>query len=139
MSPLVQFIQNNLMLIVVAFVSGGMLLWPLVRRSTGGPYVTPQQATHLINREDAIVVDVRDPGEYGAGHILGAKNVPLARIEDGANDLAKRKEKPVIVYCDTGNRGSKAIAALKKQGFARVSNLSGGIGAWQQAGLPVEK
>ena len=139
MSPLVQFIQNNLMLIVVAFVSGGMLLWPLVRRSTGGPYVTPQQATHLINREDATVVDVRDPGEYGAGHILGAKNVPLARIEDGANDLAKRKEKPVIVYCDTGNRGSKAIAALKKQGFARVSNLSGGIGAWQQAGLPVEK
>ena len=139
MSPLVQFIQNNLMLIVVAFVSGGMLLWPLVRRSTGGPYVTPQQATHLINREDATVVDVRDPGEYGAGHILGAKNVPLARIEDGANDLAKRKEKPVIVYCDTGNRGSKAIAALKKQGFARVSNLNGGIGAWQQAGLPVEK
>jgi len=139
MSPLVQFIQNNLMLIVVAFVSGGMLLWPLVRRSTGGPYVTPQQATHLINREDATVVDVRDPGEYGAGHILGAKNVPLARIEDGANDLAKRKERPVIVYCDTGNRGSKAIAALKKQGFARVSNLSGGIGAWQQAGLPVEK
>ena len=139
MSPLVQFIQNNLMLIVVAFVSGGMLLWPLVRRSAGGPYVTPQQATHLINREDATVVDVRDPGEYGAGHILGAKNVPLARIEDGANDLAKRKEKPVIVYCDTGNRGSKAIAALKKQGFARVSNLSGGIGAWQQAGLPVEK
>jgi rhodanese-related sulfurtransferase len=139
MSPLVQFIQNNLMLIVVALVSGGMLLWPLVRRSTGGPYVTPQQATHLINREDALVVDVRDAGEYGAGHILGAKNVPLARIEDGANDLAKRKEKPVIVYCDTGNRGAKAIAALKKQGFARVSNLSGGIGAWQQAGLPVEK
>ena len=139
MSPLVQFIQNNLMLIAVAFISGGMLLWPLVRRSTGGPYVTPQQATHLINREDAIVVDVRDAGEYGAGHILGAKNVPLARIEDGANDLAKRKEKPVIVYCDTGNRGTKAIAALKKQGFARVSNLSGGLGAWQQAGLPVEK
>jgi rhodanese-related sulfurtransferase len=139
MSPLVQFIQNNLMLIVVALVSGGMLLWPLVRRSTGGPYVTPQQATHLINREDALVVDVRDAGEYGAGHILGAKNVPLARIEDGANDLAKRKDKPVIVYCDAAGRSGKAIAALKKQGFARVVNLSGGLGAWQQAGLPVEK
>jgi rhodanese-related sulfurtransferase len=135
----VEFVRNNLLLIAVAFVSGAMLLWPLVRRSTGGPWVTTAEATHLINREDASVVDVRDPGEYGAGHILGAKNVPLARIEDGANDLAKRKEKPVIVYCDTGNRGSKAIAALKKQGFARVSNLSGGIGAWQQAGLPVEK
>jgi len=86
------------------------------------------------------VVDVRDPGEYGAGHILGARNVPLARIEEGANDLAKRKERPLVVYCDTGtNRAAKAIAALKKQGFARVVNLNGGIGAWQQAGLPVEK
>jgi len=140
MSPLVQFIQNNLLLIAVAFISGAMLLWPLVRRTTGGPWVTPAQATHLINREDALVVDVRDAGEYGAGHVLGAKNVPLARIEDGANDLAKRKDKPLIVYCETGtNRAAKALAALKKQGFARVVNLNGGIGAWQQAGLPVEK
>jgi len=140
MSPLVQFIQNNLLLIAVAFISGGMLLWPLVRRSAGGPWVTPAQATHLINREDALVVDVRDAGEYAAGHVLGAKNVPLARIEDGANDLAKRKDKPIIVYCDTGtNRAAKALGALKKQGFAQVVNLNGGIGAWQQAGLPVEK
>jgi rhodanese-related sulfurtransferase len=141
MSPLVmQFIQNNLLLIAVAFISGGMLLWPLVRRSAGGPWVTPAQATHLINREDALVVDVRDAGEYGAGHVLGAKNVPLARIDDGANDLAKRKDRPLIVYCDTGtNRAAKALAALKKQGFAHVVNLNGGIGAWQQAGLPVEK
>jgi len=140
MSPLVQFVQNNLLLIAVAFISGAMLLWPLVRRSTGGPWVTPAEATHLINREDALVVDVRDPGEYSTGHILGAKNVPLARLEEGANELAKRKEKPLIVYCDTGtNRAAKAVSALKKQGFARVVNLNGGIGAWQQAGLPIEK
>ena len=139
MSPLVQFIQNNLLLFVVAFVSGAMLLWPLVRRSSGGPWVNPAQATHLINREDALVVDVREPGEYGTGHILGAKNVPLARLEDGGADLAKRKDRPLIVYCDTGNRSAKAISALRKHGFARVMNLSGGLGAWQQAGLPVEK
>ena len=139
MSPLVQFVQNNLLLFVVAFVSGAMLLWPLVRRSSGGPWVNPAQATHLINREDALMVDVREPGEFGAGHILGAKNVPLARIEDGGSDLGKRKDRPLIVYCDTGNRSAKAIAALKKHGFARVMNLSGGLGAWQQAGLPVEK
>ena len=139
MSPLVQFIQNNLLLFVVAFVSGAMLLWPLVRRSSGGPWVNPAQATHLINREDALMVDVREPGEYGAGHILGAKNVPLARIEDGGSDLGKKKDRPLILYCDTGNRSGKAIAALKKQGFAHVMNLSGGLGAWQQAGLPVEK
>ena len=133
------FVRNNLLLFAVAFASGAMLLWPLVRRSAGGPWVTPAQATHLINREDALVVDVRDPGEYGAGHILGAKNVPLARIDEGSPELAKRKDRPLVVYDDRGDRASKAVGALKKQGFSRVVNLSGGIGAWQQAGLPVEK
>ena len=131
------FVRNNLLLFVVAFVSGAMLLWPLVRRSSGGPWVSTSEATHLINREDALVLDVRDPGEYGAGHILGAKNVPLSRIGDG--DLAKRKERPVIVYCDGSDRCAKAVSALRKQGFTRVVNLSGGLKAWQQAGLPVEK
>ena len=137
--PRVEFIRNNLLLIVVALVSGGMLIWPLVRRGTGGPYVDAARATQLINREDALVVDVRDPGEYAAGHILGAKNVPLARIDERAADLGKRKDRPLILYCDTANRSGKAISALKKQGFTRVVNLSGGLGAWQQAGLPVEK
>jgi len=135
----VDFVRNNLLLFAVAFVSGAMLLWPLVRRSAGGPWVTPAQATHLINREDALVVDVRDPGQYGAGHILGAKNVPLARIDEGSPELAKRKDRPLVVYDERGDRASKAVGALKKQGFSRVVNLSGGIGAWQQAGLPVEK
>jgi rhodanese-related sulfurtransferase len=135
----VDFIRNNLLLILVALVSGGMLLWPFVRRSTGGPWVDPLQATQLINREDALVLDVREPGEFGSGHVLGARNLPLARLDAPAADLAKRKEKPVIVYCDGGERSGKALAALKKQGFTRVANLSGGLKAWQQAGLPVEK
>ena len=136
----VNFVQENLLLIAVALVSGAMLLWPYVRRVGGGPSVSATQATQLINREDALVIDVRDPGEYGAGHILGAKNVPLSRIDAGGSEIAaKRKEKPVIVYCDTGNRAAKAAAALRGQGFARVVSLSGGLGAWQQAGLPVEK
>src|SRR5262245_2903095 len=115
-----------------------MLLWPFLRRSTGGPWVSPIEATTLINREDAQVLDVRDPGEYGAGHALGAKNVPLARI-DGAGDVVKRKDKPVIVYCDSGERAGKAITVLRNLGYARVVNLTGGFGAWQQAGMPVEK
>ena len=137
MAGCVDFVRNNLLLFVVAFVSGAMLMWPLFRRTAGGPWVSTAEATHLINREDALVVDVRDPGEYGAGHILGAKNVPLSRLGDG--DLTKRKERPVIVYCDGGERSSKATSALKKQGFTRVVNLTGGLRAWQQAGLPVEK
>ena len=133
------FVQNNLLLFAVAFASGAMLLWPLVRRSTGGPWVSAAQATHLINREDAIMVDVREPGEYGAGHALGAKNLPLARIQSGAGDVAKKKDATLILYCDSGDRSGKAAAALRKQGYTKVLNLSGGFGAWKQAGLPVEK
>ncbi len=133
------FVRNNLLLIVVAVVSGAMLIWPLLRRTTGGPWVDASKATQLINREDALVVDVRDPGEYGTGHILGAKNWPLDHIDERGGEAAKRKDKPVIVYCDTGDRTPKAAAALRKLGFTRVVSLSGGLPAWQQAGLPVEK
>jgi rhodanese-related sulfurtransferase len=136
----VKFLQDNILLIAVAFVSGAMLIWPYVRRATGGPSVNPSQATQLINREDALVLDVREPGEYGAGHILGAKNVPLSRIDSGGAEIAgKKKDRPVILYCESGNRSAKAAAALKAQGYTRVLNLAGGIGAWQQAGMPVEK
>jgi rhodanese-related sulfurtransferase len=135
----VDFVRNNLLLFVVAFASGAMLLWPLIRRSAGGPWVTPAQATHLINREDAIVLDVREANEFATGHVIGAKNLPVARMETAGSDIVKKKDKPVIVYCDGGDRSGKAIGALKKQGFTRLANLSGGIKAWQDAGLPLEK
>ena len=138
---LFQFFQkgNNAMFLAVALASGGMLLWPFVRRSTGGPWVTPAQATHLINREDAVVLDVRETNEFASGHVLGAKNLPAARMETAAGEVVKKKDRPVIVYCDGTDRSAKALAALKKQGFTRVANLSGGLKAWQEAGLPVEK
>ena len=134
-----EFVRNNLLLIAVAFISGAMLLWPLLRMRTGGPRVNSAQATLMINREDALMLDVRDAAEFAAGHVIGARNVPLARIDDGANDLAKRKDRPLVVYCDGGGRSAKAVAALAKQGFAKVVSLAGGFGAWQGAGLPVEK
>ncbi len=135
---LVQFFQkdHNFLLLATALASGAMLLWPLVRGSSGGPRVTATQATQLINREDAVVVDVRDQGEFDAGHILGARNVPLARVD--SSDL-KGKHRTIIVYCETGDRAPKAAAALKKLGFEKVVNLSGGLAAWKQAGLPVAK
>lgn len=136
---LVEFVRQNYLLVAVALASGAMLVWPYLRRATGGPWVSPGQATHLINREDALVVDVREPAEYASGHVLGAKNVPLARLDAAGADLAKRKDKPVIVYCESGERAAKAAAALKKHGFTRVLNLSGGMKAWRDAGLPVEK
>jgi rhodanese-related sulfurtransferase len=136
---LLDFLWKEKLLVAVALASGGMLLWPFVRRTTGGPWVNPSQATHLLNREDALVVDVREPNEYGAGHVLGAKNIPLARLAAGAGEPLKRKDRPIIVYCDGGERAGKAASVLKREGFTRVVNLSGGLKAWQQAGLPIEK
>ena len=136
-----QYLQKgyNPLLALTALIAGAMLLWPLVRRTTGGPWINTTEAIALINRQDALLLDVRDPGDFGAGHILGAKNLPVARIEEGAGELAKKKERPLIVYDDGGERSAKAAAALKKQGFTQVANLTGGLGAWRQAGLPVEK
>jgi rhodanese-related sulfurtransferase len=134
-----EFVQNNLLLIAVAFVSGAMLIWPLVRRGAGGPWVSTLQATHLINREDALVLDVREPAEYAKGHILGAKNAPLADLERRLPELAKFKARPVIVLCESGNRATNAIGILRRNGFDRAFNLAGGLAAWQQAGLPVAK
>jgi rhodanese-related sulfurtransferase len=135
----VDFVQNNLLLILVAFASGAMLIWPVVRRASGGPWVNTLEATQMINREDALVIDVRDPAEYAKGHILGARNVPLAELERRSAELARHKAKPVILCCESGNRSGTALAALRRQGFEKVHNLAGGFGAWQQAGLPVER
>ena len=135
----IQFVKDNLLLFAIAFISGGMLLWPLIRRGTGGPWATTLEATQMINREDAPVIDVREDAEFAKGHIVGARHIPLAQLETRVKELQKYKSKPVIVCCETGNRSSAAMATLKKLGFENVYNLSGGYAGWQQAGLPVEK
>jgi rhodanese-related sulfurtransferase len=135
----VKFVLDNIFLIAVAFVSGTMLVWPLVRRGAGGPSVNTLEATQMINRQDALVLDVREQAEFAQSHILNARGLPLSQIEARFGDIEKFKDKPVIVYCATGNRSSAAAAALRKHGFSNVFNLSGGFGAWQQAGLPVQK
>jgi rhodanese-related sulfurtransferase len=134
-----EFITKNIFLIVIAAVSGGMLLWPLLRKGAGGPWVNTLQATQLMNRNDALVVDLRPAEEFAKGHILGARSIPLADLARRAGELDKHKAKPVILHCGDGNRAGGGIALLRKNGFASVVNLSGGYAAWQQAGLPVEK
>jgi len=133
------FVQNNWHLFALAIVSGAMLLWPLVRRGAAGPTVNTLEATQMMNRNDALVIDLRAPDEFAKGHVLGARNIPIADLERRAADLDKHKAKPVIVYSADANRAENADATLRKAGFASVHNLAGGFGAWQQAGLPVEK
>ena len=134
-----EFLLKNWALVLIAFVSGGMLVWPMLRRSSGGPWVNTLQATQLMNREDALVLDVRAAADFAKGHILGARNLPLAELERRAGELDKHKAKPVIAYCADGNRSGAAVGLLRKLGFEKVVNLAGGFVAWQQAGLPVEK
>jgi rhodanese-related sulfurtransferase len=134
-----QFVRDNLLLFAIAFVSGAMLLWPLIRRGTGGPWASTLEATQMINRQDALVIDVREDAEYAKGHIVGARHIPLGQIEARAKELQKYKSKPVIACCETGSRSSAAITTLRKLGFENVYNLAGGYAGWQQAGLPVEK
>ena len=134
-----EFIVKNWALVLIAVVSGGMLLWPTLRKGAGGAWVNTLQATQLMNREDALVVDLRPLPEYANGHILGAKSVPLAELEKRAVELDKHKAKPVIVHCGDGNRSSSGAAQLRKLGFGNVVTLTGGYAAWLQAGLPIEK
>jgi rhodanese-related sulfurtransferase len=135
----VKFIIDNIFLVAVACVSGAMLIWPMARRGAGGPSVNTLEATQLINRQDALLVDVREQAEFAQAHILNARGLPLSQLEARLGDIGKFKDKPVIVYCATGNRSSAAAAVLRKGGFSQVFNLSGGFAAWQQAGLPVQK
>lgn len=131
------FVQENIHWIGLAFVSGMMLLWPMVRGKTAGPSISPMQATLLINREDAVVVDVREPGEYSKGHIPNSRHIPLAQLDKRLPELDRFKDRPVIVNCQSGNRAFSACSALRKAGFAKVFNLDGGVSAWEQAGLPL--
>ena len=141
MSPdVMQFVQTNIWLILIAVVSGGMLVWPAIRHVLGGSHeVGTLEATQLINRRDAIVVDVREPGEYANGHIPGAKHIPLVNLAARLKELEKFKQRPIVVTCAGGNRSGTAIGILRKGGFNEAVNLKGGIAAWQQASLPLEK
>ena len=134
-----KFVLDNIFLIAVAFVSGAMLVWPLVRRGAGGPSVNTLEATQMINRQDALVLDVREQAEFAQSHIHNARGLPMSQIEARFGDIERFKNKPVIVYCASGNRSNAAVAALRTHGFSKVFNLSGGFAAWQQAGLPVQK
>jgi len=136
---LLKFVTENIFLVAVAFVSGAMLIWPALRRGAGGAAVSIQEATLMINRQDALVLDVREPAEFENGHVIGARNVPLSQLEGRVGELQKHKAKPVIVICASGNRSRSALGSLRRLGFEQVFELAGGVAAWQQAGLPLEK
>ncbi len=135
-----QFVSNNILPISIAVISGIMLLWSLFgNRFRGIKEVDSVAALQLINHKNAVVLDVREPGEYDAGHVLNAKLLPLGKLKERMGELEKYREQPIVVVCRSGNRSGTACFMLGKQGFSQVYNLAGGVQAWQKSSLPLEK
>jgi rhodanese-related sulfurtransferase len=130
----------NMLLFGLAISSGAMLLWPfIVRPFRQSHEVGAFDAVQLMNRRDAVVLDVRDEGDYVAGHINGARHIPESQLADRTKELEKFKARPVVVCCRNGTRSPAVAATLRKLGFSEAFALRGGVAAWQQASLPLEK
>jgi rhodanese-related sulfurtransferase len=132
----------NWVLLLAALVSGGLLLWPLIRQGAGGAgSVSPNEAVRLINREKGVLIDVGEPAEFAAGHAAGARSVPLASLAapESAKGLPSNKTLPLLLMCPSGSRASRAAAQLRKAGYAKAVAVAGGNSAWRAANLPMEK
>lgn len=141
MSQFVEFLGNHLLLsgiwaVLFLLIIGSWL------KSLLSPIkaISPTELTLLVNRENAVVVDIRTEDEFRKGHITDAKNIKQAEIDsEKLAGLEKQKDAPIIVVCQAGMSASKAAASLAKLGFTKVSILQGGMGAWTGASLPVVK
>lgn len=144
--PVHQFLLGNVagmpvwVFAVLFVVSGAFLIWPEIMRLAGASNeVGTLEATRLLNQGTTLVLDVREPAEFAAGHLPKARNIPLRELERRVGEIGKYKERTVLVTCRSGPRAGSASRVLKRAGFATVYMLKGGLNAWQQASLPVEK
>ena len=127
----------NLVLLLVALISGGLLVWPALRSRAGGPKLGTLAATQLMNAREVQIVDVRSAAEFAGGSLRAARNLPLPEVAARASELSK--DRPVLVVCEAGRRASVAAVKLRSAGLPEVYILDGGLGAWRAAGLPVAK
>jgi rhodanese-related sulfurtransferase len=132
-------IQNWMLILAIVFVVAMLVGEPLRRRMLGIETATVFDAVTLSNHEGALFVDVREKKETSDGIINGAVRAPLSNFAKHMSQLDKHRQKPVIVYCRSGSRSMSAAGKLRKAGFERVYNLTGGIVAWQKENLPLEK
>jgi rhodanese-related sulfurtransferase len=135
-----EFVMGHLALVALFLGSGVMLVWPELARLIGASNeIGTLEATRLMNQGSTLVLDVREVAEYAAGHLPRARHIPLKELPQRVGEIAKFKEKAVVVTCRTGPRASSASRVLKRAGFTTVYQLKGGVTAWEQASLPVER
>jgi rhodanese-related sulfurtransferase len=134
------FLEKNWPIVLVMVVSGLMLLWPYLQRLVSPVReVGTLDATRLMNNENAVVLDVREAKEMTGGRLPNAVHIPLSQLKSRVAELAKSSARPIIVYCERGQRGRGAVSVLGKNGFEKIYVLRGGLKAWRDAGLPVQK
>lgn len=139
---MLEFLIDNAVLVLAALTSGGLLLWPALRGGTGGAgAVSVSEAVRLMNREKAVLLDIRDAAAYAAGHATGARQVAADQLTQtpAPAGLPGNKAIPVLLMCDRGARSSRAAAQLRKAGWERAVSVEGGLAAWREAQLPVDK
>lgn len=136
---MLSFLLANWIMVAIAIISGGLLLGDsILAMFDTCPAVDTAQATQLINRERAILIDVREPEEVLTGKIRNARLIPLAKLESELNALKKFKDRPVILICASGNRAKTACKLLLKNEFTRAVVLKDGIAGWKKDQLPLE-
>ncbi len=134
MEDLNLFVNNNLLLIAMWLV----LLFLIINSFVKGAWdKTPQQVVRLINGDNALILDVRENQEFQAGHIANSVHIPLSEVKNRISEIEKYKDSQVVVSCRSGHRSSRTCSLLKKNGFSHISNLKGGIMAWESDKLPV--
>jgi rhodanese-related sulfurtransferase len=134
---LIEFVGNHWVLFVALVGILALLVYNLLISGKGS--VDPAGATDLINHKEAMVLDVRPAADFAQGHIINALNIPMNGLNKQIGTLQKHKNKPILVTCRSGSQSSMACRQLRKEGFADVYNLRGGVMAWQSANLPLSK
>ncbi|TNC91580.1 rhodanese-like domain-containing protein [Thalassolituus sp.] len=136
MDQLFEFVGNNWWLVGIwaAFVVA--LLWDNNRRN--GPTVSTAEATQMINKEDALVLDIRDKKDFSGGHLAGAMNIPYASLANRLGELDPHKKRPIILICKTGQTVGMAGKMLREKGFNAV-RMKGGMMEWNTQNLPLVK
>jgi len=134
------FFVRHWELSLLALASAAMLLWNILgSRLSSVKAIGTAELTRLINSHNALVVDIRETSEYEGGRLPNAVHVPLSQLGGRASELERYKDRPVVAYCERGNRSRMVGRALAKIGFTDMYQLAGGFRAWKDAGLPVEQ
>lgn len=139
MDQLIEFTGNHTFLVAAFLVILTLLIWNLVTDPGSKGAVDALGATDLINRQDALVVDVRPMADFNKGHIINAVNIPMNGFKDQLKTLEKHKQRHLILSCRSGNQSGMACKILRQAGYEHVYNLRGGMMAWQSANLPISR